>query len=305
MERRAPTPRCGLLHCALLCLSAACGFADNHVTINAWANSDYVKRREADGKPRQETYVFAAGRFYEGSTVDHSIDGLPFRKIAEYLAPELARRNYLPTQDVANADLLLIVHWGTTMPRVTLDSMRSSINPSLDRAEQREQQRQFNETMAAGGGFADRLNIGSEATVQTGFDQAERLTDDLDRDSTGANNAQLLGYTQELRHLSNHAMPTVQEATLRANLEEERYFIIIKAYEFHGKASPGQRQRPVWTLYLNMRSPGQNFKTAMTRMSAAGGNYFGRKIDGLQVDRPGDREGTVRLAPLIILGEVK
>jgi hypothetical protein len=43
----------------------------------------------------------------------------------------------------------------------------------------------------------------------------------------------------------------------------------------------------------------------MTRMSVVGGNYFGRKMEGLKVRRPGGREGTITLAPLIILGEVR
>lgn len=301
MERRLLPHRRGSLYGALLLLNVACCFADNHVTVNAWANSEYVKSREVDGKTRQETYAFAAGRFFRGNTVDHSIDGLSFRKVAEFLAPELARRNYLPTQDVARADLLLIVHWGTTMPRVTLDQMQGTTNFSIDHSDARALQQEFNATMGITGLVSDV----NDADLKTSFEQAERLTDDLDRDFNNASNAQLLGYTQELRRFDNSTMPTVEEATLRANLEEERYFIIIKAYDFHGKSSPGQKQRPLWTLYLNMRSPGQNFKTAMTRMSAVGGNYFGRKIDGLKVGRPGEREGTVRLAPLIIIGEVK
>ena len=281
---------------------ASPALADSHVTVNAWANSEYTRQREADGKLRQETYVFAAGRFFQGNTVDRSIDQLPFRKVAEFLAPELARRNYLPTQNPATADLLLIVHWGTTLPRVTLDQMQGTTNFSIDHSNERALQREFNETM----GIQEYQVTGvNDADLKSGFEQAERLTDDLDSEFQNTSNAQLLGYSQELRRFENSAMPSVEEATLRANLEEERYFIIIKAYDFHGKSSPGQKQRPVWTLHLNMRSPGQNFKMAMTRMSAVGGDYFGRKLDGLKVGRPGEREGTVRLAPLIIIGEVK
>src|SRR6185312_16556806 len=100
MEMRPFTPRRGLFCGALLFLGFSQALADNHVTINAWANADYATRREAGGKSRRETYVFAAGRFFGGSRIDRSIDGLPFRKIAEFLAPELARRNYVPTQRI-------------------------------------------------------------------------------------------------------------------------------------------------------------------------------------------------------------
>lgn len=299
MERQPSPLRLNLLWCAVLFVSSA--FADNQVTVNAWARSDYVKRRESDGKIRQETYVFGAGRYFSGSTVDHSIDGLPFREIAEFLAPELARRNYLPTAAVNQADLLLVVHWGTTMPRVTLDQMRGTTDFSIDHADERAAQREFNDTMGISGLVSDV----NDADLKTGFEQGERLTDDLDRDARASSNAQLLGYTQELRRFSNGAKVTEEEATLRANLEEERYFIIIKAYDFQRKLSLGPKNRPLWTLHLNMRSPGQNFKTAMTCMSNVAADYFGRKMDGLKVGRPGVKEGTVKLAPLIIIGEVK
>ncbi|HEY4249166.1 MAG TPA: hypothetical protein VGM64_20245 [Lacunisphaera sp.] len=306
MESQPFTPRRGLYRGALLILGFSQALADNHVTVNAWASPEYVSRKDAGGASRQETYVFAAGRFFGGSRVDHSIDRLPFRKIAEFLAPELARRNYVPTPRVDTADLLLIVHWGTTAPRITLDQTRGTTDFSIDHAEERAIQQQFNETMAGGDAqVAALFSTGSDIDAKTSFEQSERLTDDLDSDLRAGNNAQLLGYTQDMRRFEKNAFQTVQEATLRANLEEERYFIIIKAYDFHEKKSPGQRQRPVWTLYLNMRSPGQNFKTAMTRMSAVAVDYFGRASDGIKVGRPTDREGTVNLGPLIILGEVK
>jgi hypothetical protein len=306
MELRPFTPRRGLYCGVLLLLGFSQVLADNHVTVNAWANADYAKRRETSGNPRQETYVFAAGRFFGGGRVDRSIDGLPFRKVAEFLAPELARRNYLPTPRVDAADLLLIVHWGTTAPRVTLDQTRGTTDFSIDHSDERALRQEINAVMAGGDSQISALfSNGSDADLKSSFEQSERLTDDLDRDFSADNNAQLLGYTQDMRRFQKNTFQTVEEATLRANLEEERYFIIIKAYDFHGKKSPGQRQRPVWTLYLNMRSPGQNFKTALIRMSAVAVDYFGRTTDGIKVGRPSEREGTVNLGPLIILGEVK
>ena len=39
-----------------------------------------------------------------------------FSRIAEALAPELAQHQYFPAKDFRAADLLLVVHWGTTRP---------------------------------------------------------------------------------------------------------------------------------------------------------------------------------------------
>ena len=53
------------------------------------------------------------------SGVDRSVARTPFRNIAEYLGVELSRQNYLPARTVKEAQLLIVVHWGTTIPAVT------------------------------------------------------------------------------------------------------------------------------------------------------------------------------------------
>jgi hypothetical protein len=98
--------------------------ADERVALTATASPDYTQRKFDGAKPRPETYVFLEGKRTEGITADRSIDGMPFRRIVEYLAPELAKQQYFPTTDIKNADLLLVVHWGTTIPRITDDQLR-------------------------------------------------------------------------------------------------------------------------------------------------------------------------------------
>jgi hypothetical protein len=95
--------------CTLLAGLPSAG-ADDHVAVISTASPEYTQRKFAGGEPRTETYVFLEGRFFEGATVDRSLEKMTFRRIAEYLAPELAKQNYLPARAIAQADLLLVVH---------------------------------------------------------------------------------------------------------------------------------------------------------------------------------------------------
>ena len=63
-------------------------------------------------------------------------------------------------------------------------------------------------------------------------------------------------------------------------------------------------RRPVLTLHLNIRSPGQNFTTALAHMGNVAVDYFGRNTDSVETARPHERTGTVTLHDVKILGEV-
>jgi microcompartment protein CcmK/EutM len=298
----------------LRCLAAAClvglgilpARADQHVAVNSMAKAEYTQRKFVNGKPRLETYVFMQGKYFSGTTADRSIDRMSFRQIAEFLAPELARQQYLPTKDPAAADLLLVVHWGTTVPRVTSDEMRGIATIDLDKTVEKKLEGEVAAAMVgAETGLAALVNAGSEADRQTGYEQAQRITDGLDNDLQAGTNAQLLGYNRELRKLQESIFSGTTEATLRSDLAGERYFIIIKAYDLKEKRAVADQRKPVWTIFLNIRSPGHNFPTALGLMGNVAVNFLGRTTDGVQTAQPGVRTGTVSLGELVIIGEVK
>ena len=66
-----------------------------------------------------------------------------------------------------------------------------------------------------------------------------------------------------------------EERTLRLDLSTERYFIIMKAFDLK---TLGKNAKPVWIVYLNTRSPGINFTTAVGRL--------GHDVDELAADDP-------------------
>jgi len=304
-----PIP-CHLLLATFLCqlVVASAAFADQHVAVTAFAKSEYTQRKYENGKPRLETYVFMQGKYFEGRTADRSIERLTFRQLVEFLAPELARQNYLPTPELKAADLLLVVHWGTTVPLVESDPSRTLASiPTADEV-------QHDLAAAWASDPSTRVpeidhmsdwNISSSEPYRAiEFEQLDQNAARIENDFRAATNAQLLGYVRDLRRAEKSAFLGTAEATLRSDLASERYFIIIKAYDLKDPQPAGHARRAVWTLYLNMRSPGQNFTTALSRMGNVAVDYFGRSTDSVVTARPHERTGTVTLGPLTIVGEV-
>jgi hypothetical protein len=92
--------------------------------------------------------------------------------------------------------------------------------------------------------------------------------------------------------------------SLRHDITKERYFIILCAYDLH-KAAAGGARSPVWTIHLNMSSGGNNFQSALFRMSISSVNFVGRTSGDVKTVRPVMREGTVEIGTPVILGEAK
>jgi len=278
--------------------------ADEHVAVVASAATAYTQRKFDGPKVRTETYVFMEGSFIPGQTVDRSIERMPFRRIAEFLAPELARQQYLPAPEAKSADLLIVVHWGTTSPRTSAAEMQGTTTINLDHTQERALNDEINAQAAGGSDIMSAwLSTGSEIDRQAGFEQAERYTDNLDSDYTTANSAKLLGYSKSLQQLEKNIFGSTEETTLRSDLSTERYFIILKAYDLKAPLAAGQKRRAVWTAHLNMRSPGKNFPTALRKMGNVGAGYFGKSTDTVETRLPAVREGRVILGPLVIIEE--
>jgi hypothetical protein len=277
--------------------------ADNRVAVVAWADDAYSERRAAHNPPRTETYVVMQGRRFEGHTRDRSFERQSFLDIAKTIATELVRDHYEPAPDLESADLVLLVHWGTTTPRVSHDSLRGMVAYSVAKEHSYETENVFEkqfEDYAKTQTFLDD----TENYRNYDFEQAGRVTDSVKHDLTVASNAALLGYTEQLRKLGRMPFTSSTEHTMRSDLQSERYFIIVKAYDLKSAPAPGTRAMPVWTLHLNMRSPGQNFQTALARMSRVAAEFAGRSTPGMTtVDRQ-ERVGTVELGPLKVIGYV-
>jgi hypothetical protein len=284
-------------------LGAPCA-ADPRVIVSAVASPDYTAHKYGGGKERPESYIVMQGHYFPGGIVDPSIEQMPFRKIAEVFAPELAKRQYWPAKDAKEADLLIVVHWGTTAPKISTMEMMARSNPLPDVTGARDNKQMRMDTAGAGGDFVGAMAAGlnNEDTRQFDMYELERLGDQVTNDFTSARAVQLLGYTKALRKFEKNMVSSAEEYSLRLDLTQMRYFIILRAYDLHA-ATPVERRRAVWTLYLNVSSPGNSFTMAVDRMSVASINYVGRSTENVEAVLPTVPEGKVKIGPLVILGE--
>lgn len=255
---------------AVLLLFATAARANDFVVVSAEAIPQYRRTSAPQGGLAVETYVFSPGRYFSGQARDASEEATQFRAIAESLAPALAKQNYLPSRDPKHADLLLIVHWGTTQTyddpnrELTIEQLNSAL------AEYR--------SAAGATGDADPgainqigMDIASHGSLQ------ERFMKD---------NAELLGYQRSLQKRERRLYASEEEQTMRYELAEPRYFVILMAYDYR-VLQKEKRRLLLWTTHMNVRSAGTNFRIALPAMTSAAATFFGQdRSDPVHLDRP-------------------
>jgi hypothetical protein len=269
--------------------------ANDRVVVVAQADAGYTERKFGAGETTRESYIIMQGRFYAGTTVDRSLEQMSIQNVVSYLVPRLAEQKFVPAKSVEEADLILAVHWGATNPRVgrlemmaRSDVFTPSVPNPVDPAAPPEEQEKTEALNHLLGGDDRSENL-------------ERMDDYIAVERSDRNLAQLLGYTDALRKFGSKMVTSVEEQTLRYDLSTERYFIIVRAYELRTPTAVRPR-RPVWTLHMNVSSPGNNFRTAMTRMSHVAPDFVGRNTKDAQSVRARAPTGKVDLGEAIILG---
>lgn len=288
--------------------------ADRHVVVVSRADPDYLRDRLGpDGRERTQSYVVLPGRHYPGFTVDRTMERTTIRDIVDLLAPELARRGFVPGASAASADLLLVVHWGTTIPRVGLRELTAQPTEQVNHDEYHAGTlRRFDVPVELPGTF-DELPANVQPSPGDGnpLDQAlqriDNLSAELATQGRGNDSVALLGYADALDKLRQDTWTSETERALHHDLNSERYFVIVRAYELKGGATESRRHRPVWSMHLNIRAPGNNFRTALARLSVAAGRFAGQDSGSVATVRVQDRErtGTVTFGDLVILGEAR
>jgi hypothetical protein len=117
-------------------------------------------------------------------------------------------------------------------------------------------------------------------------------------------NAALLGYRRSLEKERTKALPSTQELTMSVELNEERYFVVLMAYDYQFMRRE-KKPKLLWVTRLSMRSPGNNFTEALPALAFAGADVYGKSLDGLQRVRVNDREVEVKMEDFKVLGTVE
>ena len=103
----------------LLALAVGTAQASNERIITAVFShtyNGYQRAKAADGTFPREYYALANGSYLPGVGADASIDKVKFPQIAGLTAQLLAAHNYLLAPDAKQAQLLLVITWGKTIP---------------------------------------------------------------------------------------------------------------------------------------------------------------------------------------------
>lgn len=209
-----------IVRIALLLVAVGVSLATAHgrsdaVTISATSAPGYVRPTDEKGRPIPESYVFMEGEYLGSGTADRSLDRMSFETLTRSLAVNLAAQEYYPTKDPASANLLIRVFWGATI--IHEDPQRALAIEALNTA-LNEYNASYSATQT---GDTGDINVAMEQ-IGAGQENAE---------TAAMRNAALLGYRRALDRLSRKPRPTPEEITLRAELSEERYFVVLMAYD--------------------------------------------------------------------------
>ena len=257
---------------------------NERIAVSATAAPDY-RPGDAPGVRRDETYVFAEGKYFESETKDRGLERTSFALLTKQLAPDLAKQRYFPTTDATAADLLIVVYWGAT--QVYEDPQRDQMLQQL----------------------ADVLPAYTASIRETGMadpGEMNRISDSLSwaRDNAAAataRNAALLGYARSLHRFGqDNGYLSEREKFLRVELAEERYFVVLMAYD--NRAFRQDKVRKLrWVTRLSVRTAGNNFLEALPVLSQAGSHVFGRQTEDLVHLKANLREGRVDIGELRVV----
>ena len=230
------------------------------VIVDSVASPAYEVLQAARGPDDIETYQLMKGQYFGGQIKDKSLERVGFQEVVDTLAKNLAKQNYFPHKDPKKGDLLLIVHYGVT-------SVDEDWEDLMGITSQEEQDAVYGNATSSENSETGATDLGYQPYY------GSMPSSNYGRES----NAKLLGFDRQLRknNITHH-----DELDLRTALEEERYFIIVMAYDYQTMLQTGKFHLQ-WSTRFSVRSPGTNFEEAHFALSRAAAPYFGTNQENL------------------------
>jgi hypothetical protein len=282
---------CLFVCASVLGASAAFGDDDSVVTaVYSKVSNGYQRQKMPDGSFKREYYALTKGVYQPGLSPDRSIDGVRYPQIAKIAAQFLALQNYHLAPDAKSANLLLAITWGTTVPlsdsvyRTNTESFFSASNnlaianrsPTVnDRSVDGIQSPAAAVRDAASDAFAGQL------LQQVMFEDIRRQANE--------HNARLLGYVGagDAYH------------DLISDIESERYYLILTAYDFRDLADGG-KPKLCWSTRVSVQAQGNRFNETLAVMLNRASRYFGR--DSQRLIRRYEPDTNITLGELRTVG---
>ncbi len=296
-----------IICCTLLVVTAFANEKPLPVIYYSRAAPGYERPRGPDGKPQVEHYALSYGGRVDGTTWSEGMSKENFPKIAGVVAEQLAKQNYFYAQDAKSADLLLVIHWGQTIP-FNQGNFTDQVNnlgvalTNLQAAQNVAPPPVPNSPEAAAG--ASEQAAAQQLDVQLAAAQLESSLVGMDmenrvRDRRGEEIARVIGYVDEMRRMSDLGGFVGEDrfTTLRNEVENPRYYIVLTAYDFKQATQKGKRN-VLWTSRISIDTRGNNFMDRMEQMVTRAANSFGQNTNRLVRERTGE----VEIGDAIVVG---
>lgn len=251
------------------------------VITNAWASPEFVERRMAsDEGPIPMSYHFFQGEFHGGYIKDKSLEQFPLQEIVETLANDMEAQNFFPADAQGEGDLLIAIHWGTTAVEEDL----SELFPE--------------DTSGGDSGFEGDSSIDGDS----GYDNSPNAGSAIFGLNMGSvrRNAVLTGIDKALY---DDSITPWEERDLRELLKEERYFIILVAYDWQ-KILKEKEKDVLFITRFSLPSIGTNFAKAVPSLSRAAIPHIGTNLDDLDKTKTQLGWGKATVGELEVIGEI-
>jgi hypothetical protein len=297
-----------VLLAGMLALSAA-GFAADEEGVNgitavaSKVSDDYVRATRPDGTFQPESYAFGKGGCWTGEIKDKTFDPLTFLDVAHVIAPALASQSYLPAKDPKATKLLIMLYWGTTaVPEPYSDSVGYQQFQAMEKRIATPKVNSSSKGFHSLSSGNSSMDSGQEAAWSAAAIML--MMENRQRDLVDFNNAKMLGYDAPGiigTSRGNYARGTafgVDRQDLVDEIEENRYFVVLMAYDF-GLMLKAKKHKLLWETRFSISERRNAFDQALPVMAQNAARYFGRPTRGLERARVLD--GTVVIkAPTFI-----
>lgn len=278
---------------------------DNSLTTAVYAQvgNGYKREKLPDGRFKPEYYAIANGGLLPGTTRDATVDRVPYPKMAGLMAQFLARQNYFLAKDKKQAQLLIVLHWGTTIP-FNDANYTAGVNQAGESFMRMQELGGGQGATPEGAGPFGTTEGAAARAAEADFEQKMMmmLNENDARDRANEHNARLLGYLREINEhngIQRWAGGGTYFDDLRADIEEQRYYVVISAYDFR-EATEKNNLRLKWVTRVSVRTPGHAFDKQAAAMLASAHRYFGQESGKLI--RQYVPEGRVEIGEAEVLG---
>ncbi len=262
-------------------IAAAFAAKTARVFIDSEASINYNDVKEADEGAKYETYVFIKGNFYDGDFADKSLRTASFEEIAATLAENMKQRNYYPSTNPGEGDLLIVVHYGTTSVEQDLEEL--FLLDSTDPYAMQEGEDGFAEVYSDD--YVDLADLND-----FGANNAAQHRDTMRNNRLGISKA-----------LNRKNITEAEEFDLRVEMQDERYFIILMAYDYRKLRTTKEREL-LWTTRFSVPAIGTNFEDAYPALARAASAYYGTSLEKYAKTSTHFGTGTVEIGTLETVG---